>query len=622
MTGRFLSYGMWSLTAALGLLSGLVSCQRHDGVGSRMKQAVNLSLSVGMVSTTKVDVSSFTEADPLNPVFRGMVDIRLVPFAKKGTITLSEQANGFPLALSGFYSLSPGLSAYYYTSGVDAWFPMETASLLLYGKAPGDFGALKESGFTGHETPPDASSFVFSPVAMAPGGTTPQEAKLIAAVLNGILLANQHQVEAHYGEGKSKMVSVVWNDNVEDSNLRGAYKQITNEGAFIPGSGPLVEALLSGLYGFLKNYESHNTNVYEVVVDGVPYEASYEVNGEMRPLLYKNLYNGLRDDILGKFRTTEFLNYATVDDDTFAVRFKDESVRTFPENLGLPSGCAILRWTPAGFVVPQVNGVEGIAPMNRYCFPPALYYYANTTLRTSQDDNIGKSYTEKGYTQWSQVLADYTLGEVISSNTKSVALVQPAQFGVGMLSATVKASRSWLQDNDGLPETTVDATGENLPLTGIILSGQFPQRFDFTPIYSGSEDDVEYYLYDKQVPGVFLTSETSAPIRTLSLQTPDDLDLYFTLEFRNDSGKTFYGADGRVLPGRKFYMVGKLELPPQPRAFNSVFVKGHYTTVTCTIHSLDGAYNAVPDLGVPQLTVGVQTQVNWTLASPTTIILE
>ena len=369
----------------------------------------------------------------------------------------------------------------------------------------------------------------------------------------------------------------------------------------------------------LKTYESHNTNVYEVVVDGVPYEAR-KAGGD--PLLYRDLYNGLRDLVLTRFTLPAVTDHAVVDGNALTVQFKDDSVREYPDYLGLPSGCAILRWTPAGFVVPQVNGVEGIAPINRYCYPPALYYYANTTIRTSMDDDIGSSYTDKGYTTWAQVLADYTLGTAVSSHTRSIALVEPAQFCVGLLSATVKSSRSWLQDNDGLPETTVDAVGENLPLTGIILGGQFEQDFSFTPIYSGNDDDEEYYLYDNQIPGVFLTTETSAPILTLSLETPPDKDVYFTLEFRNDTGKTFYGADGRILPGRKFYLVGKLELPAQPRAFDSAVVKDHYTQVTCTIHSLEGAYNAVPDLGFPQLVVGVQTQVNWILATPTTVIME
>ena len=198
--------------------------------------------------------------------------------------------------------------------------------------------------------------------------------------------------------------------------------------------------------------------------------------------------------------------------------------------------------------------------------------------------------------------------------------MKPIQFAVGMLEATVQSDRDWLQDNDGLPETTVFATGENLPVTGIILSGQYAQTFDFTPDTSGDE----YFSFDNQTPGVYLTKEISAPIHTLSLPTPEDKDIYFTLEFLNNSGKIFYGADGRVLPGRKFYMVGKMELPtdPEERKFEQVFVKDHTTTLNCTIYSLAGAYNAVPDLGIPQLVIGVQTKIEWDLSTPATLLLE
>ena len=339
-------------------------------------------------------------------------------------------------------------------------------------------------------------------------------------------------------------------------------------------------------------------------------------------ILYKDLYGRLKDVLLNRFRSSSYLDINKSDS---SVHLANEADRDYPEDMGLPSGCAVLRWTPTGFVVPLIEGVEGIAPMHRYCYPPGLYYYANTTIKTTKDANISQSYN-KGYTTWSQVLGDYTLGTSITSNTTGVALVKQLNYAVGTLVATVKASRERLQDNDGLPETTVEATDENLPVTGLILGRQYAQRFDFTPIFT---EDGEYFLYDNQMPGVFLTTSPSAPIRTLSLQTPDDKDVYFTLELRNDTNQTFFGADGRVLPGRKFYMVGKLELPEDVsdrvvngKTINSVFLKDHCTTVTCTINSLSGAYNAIPDLGKAQLVVGIQTKVNWTLSTPTTLLLE
>lgn len=635
MARRLLSYAFLCLFAAWSL-SALVSCQRGGNLLQEDEkgelQPINLALCVGSISdaTTKVDASYFTEVNPTNPVFRGMTDVMVVPFYSEGAVQRTDYAAVFPMSMPGITSLYPLVSAFYYSTALYTTLPSGTSAVLLYGHAPGNgtgtaskqqYGSLIPQGFAKEETAVTASSLTFKPDVMFPGGEIPDAAGTIADFLNHVMLNNTCYVSAVYGDDdKDTSVPITWNENIGDSNLRELYQQIINDGSFIPGSGPLVEDLLSSLYAALSSYESYNMNVYEVMVDGVPYEARKE-GGE--PLYYKDLYKRLAQFIIGKFSGWEVADIVEVDGDNLTVKFRDETVRNYPESLGLPSGCAILRWTPAGFKIPEMDGVEGLAPMNRYCYPPSLYYFTNTSIRTSADLDIIKAYSEKDYTEWSQILADYSLGTAVTASTKSVALVNPVQFAVGMLSATVKASRIMLPDNDGKADTAVEASGEMLPVTGVILGGQYDQNFDFTPIYT---EDGEYYLYDQNVPGVFLTTEKSAPLRTLSLQTPVDKDVYFSLEFLNNTGKTFYGADGRVLPGRKFYMVGKLTLPEStvenPRQFDNVFLQDHVTSVDCTIQSLEGAYNAVPDLGLPQLIIGVQTKVNWTLSTPGTVMLE
>ena len=612
------------------LLALLCSCsvwQDADDAAGGI-QTVKLSMAVGSGAATKADVDLISELEDA-PVFRGITDVCLIPFVSDVPVDSDGESMTGIIHLPGIVSGAVSHSDEVLYSAASFYVPRRCSGVLLYGRAvdAGDEsgsaieskqvnGSITKSAAFGTVSKLTASDLGFAPDVMLQGDDIPELAQTIAYVLNGIMLGNPTAVTAYYGSGQSTLLNFVWNESVEDSNLREAYRQITNDGAVIPGSAPLVEALLSSLYGMLRNYESHNMNVYEIVEGGVPYEASKE---DGTPLLYKDIFNQLRDDVFARFTSLMADGDLVIDDNALEVRFKDEAVRHYPENMGLPSGCAVLRWTSAGFVVPLMNGVEGMAPMNRYCFPPALCYFANTGIRTSEDENVLQSYIGSSSVNWNEVLSNFTLGTSVTSRTKAIALEDPVQFAVGMVNATIKASREKLQDNDGLPETTVDASGENLPVTGLILGGQYVQSFDFTPVYT---EDGEYYLYDNQVPGVFLTTQTSEPIRTLSFQTPADKEVYFTLEMRNDSGKTFYGADGRILPGRKFYMVGKLTLPDPPRAFDSAVVKDHVTRVTCTINSLDGAYNAVPDLGLPQLVVGVQAQMNWLLSSPTTIMLE
>lgn len=628
---RYCSYGtILCLLAALSL-AGVSSCQRKDSLPedkTGLLKSVRLSLSVGTQPQTKMDAGLFTELAETTPGFSGLTDLKLVAYDQAGVVTASDHSLSLPIDVPGFNALNyPGASAQFYPGGIDTFLPIGTSSVLLYGRAPGDdkqvYGSLIPRGFDTQDITAPASSLGFDPDVMYPGDDIPAEASVIAHVINSIMLGEPVRFNGRYLRGTewvNTQLVVNWNESVEDVNLSKAYTDITNEGAIIPGSGPMVESMLSSLYSFFRGYESRNEGEIEVTENGEHYPVQ-KLNGE--PLLYKEVLNALRNEVLNRFtlNTAYASQFLVVDDQELTVRFNQQiygHLSTYPESMGLPTGCAILRWTPTGFVVPRISGVEGMAPINRYCFPTSLYYFVNTTIKTSKEKNIGQSYSAS--TTWDDVLDDYTLGSSISSNTTSVALVRPLQYAVGMLSATVQSDRDWLQDNDDLPETTVYATGENLPVTGIILSGQYAQNFDFTPI----PDSEEYFSYDNQTPGVYLTKQKSASIRTLSLPTPEGKDVYFTLEFLNNSGRTFFGADGRVLPGRKFYMVGKMELPtdPQERRFEQIFVQDHITTLNCNIFSLAGAYNAVPDLGIPQLVIGVQTQVNWEMSSPATILFE
>ena len=88
------------------------------------------------------------------------------------------------------------------------------------------------------------------------------------------------------------------------------------------------------------------------------------------------------------------------------------------------------------------------------------------------------------------------------------------------------------------------------------------------------------------------------------------------------SSQSFYGAEGRILPGHKFYLVGKLDAPGEGEARKEIFTKGYKTTVKCTISSLKDAHSAVPDMGIPLLTLGVDTVVDWNLSTPTTLMFE
>ena len=408
-------------------------------------------------------------------------------------------------------------------------------------------------------------------------------------------------------------VAVAWNDNVGDPILRDYFRWITGDSQLMTGAGSNLEYMLTSLYRRLCNFHSLEEDPYLHTVGGVQYTAVLTEGGD-DGFTYAHLYDGLRDVLLARFDDLLEAGDIRIDSEG-AVSFSSGTLKDYPRSLGLPAGAASLRWRGLNFA-PAAEGLDGIAPIDRFCYMPSLYYYASTTLSTSEDREIYKKYT-KDMQSWSSILSQYRLGKVVNTSTRSVALDEPLQYACGMLVATVRATSTSLPDNDGDDRTACSATGTNFPVTGIILGGQFRQNFDFSPDLSGNE----YNLYDRNISGVYLTTAESADMRTLVLPTPANRDIYFYLELRNDSGTAFTGAEGIILPGQYFYLAGKLEKSTDA-SFPSVFMQDHLTTAHCTVSSMENAHICVPEMGNPQLMLGVQTRTNWTMAASSYVILD
>ena len=105
------------------------------------------------------------------------------------------------------------------------------------------------------------------------------------------------------------------------------------------------------------------------------------------------------------------------------------------------------------------------------------------------------------------------------------------------------------------------------------------------------------------------------------LPSPQTSDVYFFLELRNDSSSSFTGAEGIILPGSKFYLAGVLEKSEDP-VLDRVFMQDYFTTVKCTVTSLANAHISVPEMGEPQLTLGVQTRLNWIMSASAYVVLD
>ena len=308
-----------------------------------------------------------------------------------------------------------------------------------------------------------------------------------------------------------------------------------------------------------------------------------------------------------------------------AIDTYDNDWNGFPGSLGLPDGAAVIRWTGTKFE-PQINTttLADINGISRYAYPAELYYYGNSRIKTSTTDKRKEQYTDRN---WDAILATYDSPEygVVSSSTTAVAIKEPLQYGVAHVQIILKKTDGDLMDAG---ENVISVGTENFPLTGVIIGGQLPVAFDFTPttaypVYS--EADMKF-IYDNQLPELYLSKKDDATqlINTLVLQTYDHKKVPLALELTNNSDVDFKGLGGVILKGTKFYLVG--EIDPAEFASDSrseirdrVFTQDYTTTLSLKVTSLKKAYNVVPNLLSPRLEMGIRLEP-WFATTPEEIL--
>ena len=294
----------------------------------------------------------------------------------------------------------------------------------------------------------------------------------------------------------------------------------------------------------------------------------------------------------------------------------------FPASIGLPDGAAVIRWTGTAFE-PQANTttLADINGIGRYAYPAELYYYGNSRIYTSTIDKRKEKYTDR---EWNAILADYEYEDgVVSTSTTSVAIKEPLQYGVAHVQIILKKTNSSsLTDAGG---TAVSVGTDNFPLTGVLIGGQLPVGFDFTPTTASpmySEADMKF-IYDNQMPTLYLSASADATesINTLVLQTYDKKKVPVALELLNNSGTDFKGLGGIVQKGTKFYLVGEID----PERFKDdsrteirdrVFTQDYTTTLNIKVSGLEKAYNVVPNLLSPRLEMGIELTPKWVATTP------
>ena len=305
-----------------------------------------------------------------------------------------------------------------------------------------------------------------------------------------------------------------------------------------------------------------------------------------------------------------------------------EAISGYPANINLPDGAAYIEWNSQTPKEPSVNigkgnwstAYTGIS-LNQFTYPAALYY------RTKSDIQTSTSFEKSHYVSsndWSDILEEYTEGEIVTGNTRSVAIVTPLQYAVGRLDLKVKIESTTLYDRNG---EVVTLDGNKLKLTGVVIGGQGVVNHEFMP--TGNPNSV---IYDKVAANTFVDVNEPASVQnyTLVFETPasgDNQKVSIALEFEN-TGEAFQGVDGIIPKGTKFYLIAELDptkaadIKTGTTARSKVFEQDYVTTVELKIgngiattgndEGLGNAYNVIPDLRSKAMELGLSVNLEWT----------
>lgn len=338
-------------------------------------------------------------------------------------------------------------------------------------------------------------------------------------------------------------------------------------------------------------------------------------------LAVQDLYNAVKGDVLTDENglkakiATKIEEYFTPSGSSvpYTLTYKTTSLAAYPFGIGLPDGAVQVAWSTDHFEYTSNVDYDGGTSMNvsgldKYVYPASLYYWDNTSLKTSTELESGNY----GANDWSTIINTLYSEWAVTASTQSVALAKAINYAVGRLDVYAAFAAGEIYDANPSGQQPVRIPDDGFTLTGVLIGGQKNVGWNFTPLTTGGTEKTIYdAAVDAGAAGTEGVTRTSGlKNRTLVLETAGKggEKVNFALEFTNNSSQAFYGKDGLVPVGGKFYLVGQLNADV---SHAKVFEKDHYTKATVTINSLKNAYNCIPDLRSPKLELGLSVDLTW-----------
>lgn len=368
-----------------------------------------------------------------------------------------------------------------------------------------------------------------------------------------------------------------------------------------------LKTVLNNVAGILATASGSNAEIGDIYTNFKNLKSG-SANSILKTL--ESLYNSV-NAISGQQTVAEQIKTAMTEDGTFSYDNGFSTDLTYPENINMPDGAAVLSFAGSEFTYTNATMGTGDKAMNldmdAVCFPASIYYFANTPVKATNTEVLESAWPAT--TGWSAFINSWD--NVVSATTRSIALANPIQYGVANLALKVKCAKNLLEDNKGTQISVPDTKGYTI--TGVLIGGQ-PDKagWNFEP---ASDAKFEKVVYDKNMNGtVAATTSESATNYTLVMantQSPA-AKVNIAIELVNN-GADFYGVDGIVPAGAKFYLVAQLDpaAASNNNGVSDVFKQDYTTTATLTISSLKNAYNTIPDLRASKLSLGLTVDLTW-----------
>ena len=293
------------------------------------------------------------------------------------------------------------------------------------------------------------------------------------------------------------------------------------------------------------------------------------------------------------------------------------TLATFPNNIDMPNGSAIITYNPAtrkwSFLtsIPAYGMGGNPQKIDNYLFPAELMYFGNSPIRVTDDSHETAHYPntvgtwDKDETWATGALAGatgWTNDGAVKSTSRSVAMQKDINYGTALFKSTVKYGAATLQDNNHAiqksknnalsdeitgdnykdePNATIDINDDTFRVTGILIGGA-TQTVGWNYVMKEGTSTFDYMIYDNDIPNPTIPGTVGSPSEpnyTLvwdnwnsTRPNNEQAPVYIAVELVNNA-KDFWGNANRVRKGGTFYLVGKLD--PKNMTFPSRSAKNY-----------------------------------------------